>query len=273
MYTGSRNSGFRMKRDPIELEILRISFTRSRRKWSAALRRTAFSPNIKERRDYSAPCLTATARSSMATHAVHLGSMPCRSCRVADRTHAGRHGDVNRSFAVPAHLPDYSPWWRRWCTGAQRAFLSGRPSISTVGITRGITPMSVESDPGSMGVLFARTTRKVSGSSCENNHAERKDGTDEHSGPPVGQRPYASGEREVIGASVALPVTGRDCRVLQAICASLRLAAAQSFGRGDGRLASIIQEDVNAAFLRAFLPELSRGKISSTMTGYWATFL
>ncbi len=42
-----------MTRDPIELEIFKNIFHSIAEEMGAALRRTAFSPNIKERRDYS----------------------------------------------------------------------------------------------------------------------------------------------------------------------------------------------------------------------------
>ena len=42
-----------MQRDPIELEIFKNIYHSIAEEMGAALRRTAFSPNIKERRDYS----------------------------------------------------------------------------------------------------------------------------------------------------------------------------------------------------------------------------
>ena len=41
------------RRDPIELEIFKNIYHSIAEEMGAALRRTAFSPNIKERRDYS----------------------------------------------------------------------------------------------------------------------------------------------------------------------------------------------------------------------------
>ena len=67
-----------MGHDPIELEVFKNIFHSIAEEMGAALRRTAFSPNIKERRDYSCAvfdgggCVIA-----MGDHMpVHLGSMP-----------------------------------------------------------------------------------------------------------------------------------------------------------------------------------------------------
>ena len=67
-----------MRRDPIELEIFKNLYHSIAEEMGAALRRTAFSPNIKERRDYS--CAVFDSRGqviAMGDHMpVHLGSMP-----------------------------------------------------------------------------------------------------------------------------------------------------------------------------------------------------
>ena len=49
-----------MKRDPIELEIFKNLYHSIAEEMGAALRRTAFSPNIKERRDYSCAVFAGT---------------------------------------------------------------------------------------------------------------------------------------------------------------------------------------------------------------------
>ena len=97
-------------RDPIELEIFKNIFHSIAEEMGAALRRTAFSPNIKERRDYSCAVFDAAGEViAMGDHMpVHLGSMPM-SVRVAvERLELGR-GDVamlNDPFAGGTHLPD-----------------------------------------------------------------------------------------------------------------------------------------------------------------------
>src|ERR1041385_5398819 len=76
----------------------------------AALRRTAFSPNIKERRDYSCAIFDAAGQAiAMGDHMpVHLGSMPM-SVRAAVEALTLEPGDVailNDPFAGGTHLPD-----------------------------------------------------------------------------------------------------------------------------------------------------------------------
>ena len=99
-----------MKRDPIELEIFKNLYHSIAEEMGAALRCTAFSPNIKERRDYS--CAVFDARGeviAMGDHMpVHLGSMPM-SVRAAIAHGALAPGDMvmlNDPFAGGTHLPD-----------------------------------------------------------------------------------------------------------------------------------------------------------------------
>ena len=51
-----------MRRDPIELEIFKNLYHSIAEEMGAALRRTAFSPNIKERRDYSCAVFDGAGR-------------------------------------------------------------------------------------------------------------------------------------------------------------------------------------------------------------------
>ena len=99
-----------MKRDPIELEIFKNLYHSIAEEMGAALRRTAFSPNIKERRDYS--CAVFDARGeviAMGDHMpVHLGSMPM-SVRAAIAHCELAPGDMvmlNDPFSGGTHLPD-----------------------------------------------------------------------------------------------------------------------------------------------------------------------
>jgi N-methylhydantoinase B len=99
-----------MVRDPIELEIFKNIYHSIAEEMGAALRRTAFSPNIKERRDYSCAVFDATGNViAMGDHMpVHLGSMPM-SVRAAIDACAPRRGDVvmlNDPFQGGTHLPD-----------------------------------------------------------------------------------------------------------------------------------------------------------------------
>ena len=99
-----------MKRDPIELEIFKNLFHSIAEEMGAALRRTAFSPNIKERRDYSCAVFDGHGQViAMGDHMpVHLGSMPM-SVSAAIARCALLPGDMvmlNDPFAGGTHLPD-----------------------------------------------------------------------------------------------------------------------------------------------------------------------
>src|ERR1700683_3748730 len=99
-----------MRRDPVELEIFKNLFHSIAEEMGAALRRTAFSPNIKERRDYSCAVFDGAGEAiAMGDHMpVHLGSMPM-SVRAAIAAHEMAPGDVvmlNDPFRGGTHLPD-----------------------------------------------------------------------------------------------------------------------------------------------------------------------
>lgn len=98
------------RRDPIELEIFKNIYHSIAEEMGAALRRTAFSPNIKERRDYSCAVFDADGEViAMGDHMpVHLGSMPM-SVRAAIDQFDLERGDVamlNDPFRGGTHLPD-----------------------------------------------------------------------------------------------------------------------------------------------------------------------
>jgi N-methylhydantoinase B len=99
-----------MRFDPIELEVFKHLFHAIAEEMGAALRRTAFSPNIKERRDYSCAVFDAAGNAmAMGDHMpVHLGSMPM-SVRAAITELTLAPGDVamlNDPFRGGTHLPD-----------------------------------------------------------------------------------------------------------------------------------------------------------------------
>jgi N-methylhydantoinase B len=96
--------------DPTTLEIYRALYTSVAEEMGIALRRTAFSPNIKERRDYSCAVFDARGRViAQGDHMpVHLGSMPM-AIASALKAIALKPGDVvalNDPFAGGTHLPD-----------------------------------------------------------------------------------------------------------------------------------------------------------------------
>jgi N-methylhydantoinase B len=96
--------------DSITLEIFKSLYTSVAEEMGASLRRTAFSPNIKERRDYS--CAVFDRRGQIIAQGdhmpVHLGSMPM-SVRAAIERCELQPGDViilNDPYAGGTHLPD-----------------------------------------------------------------------------------------------------------------------------------------------------------------------
>jgi N-methylhydantoinase B len=96
--------------DAVDLEIFREIFHSIAEEMGASLRRSAFSPNIRERRDYSCAVFDRDAQVvAMGDHMpVHLGSMQMSVRAVIDRLLLGP-GDVaivNDPFAGGTHLPD-----------------------------------------------------------------------------------------------------------------------------------------------------------------------
>jgi len=96
--------------DPIELAVFQSGTHSIAEEMGAALRRTSFSPNIKERRDYSCAVFDGAGQVvAMGDHMpVHLGSMPM-SVRAAIDAVELRPGDIavlNDPYAGGTHLPD-----------------------------------------------------------------------------------------------------------------------------------------------------------------------
>ncbi|MEO0651158.1 MAG: hydantoinase B/oxoprolinase family protein [Planctomycetota bacterium] len=96
--------------DPLQVEVFKHLFAAVAGEMGATLQRSAFSPNIVERRDYS--CALFDARGRMVGQAahlpVHLGSAP-RSVQAAIADGPLDPGDavlVNDPFAGGTHLPD-----------------------------------------------------------------------------------------------------------------------------------------------------------------------
>src|SRR5271154_1630256 len=98
------------KPDPIELELFRHLLVSIAEEMGAVLRKTSYSANIKERRDYSCAVYDAAGETvAMGDHMpVHLGAMPL-SVRHAMRAFDLKPGDVailNDPFRGGTHLPD-----------------------------------------------------------------------------------------------------------------------------------------------------------------------
>lgn len=96
--------------DPVELAVFQSGVHSIAEEMGSALRRTAVSPNIKERRDYSCAVFDRQGRViAMGDHMpVHLGSMPM-SVQAAVEAIAFEPGDIavlNDPYAGGTHLPD-----------------------------------------------------------------------------------------------------------------------------------------------------------------------
>jgi N-methylhydantoinase B len=100
----------RRRFDPTSLEIYRALYTSVAEEMGIALRRTAFSPNIKERRDYSCAVFDAKGRViAQGDHMpVHLGSMPMavRAALSSFNLAPGEVVALNDPFTGGTHLPD-----------------------------------------------------------------------------------------------------------------------------------------------------------------------
>ena len=96
--------------DSTELEIFKNLFHSVAEEMGAALRRSAFSPNIKERRDYSCAVFDAEGRVvAMGDHMpVHLGSMPFSVATAVEALNLvpGDIAILNDPYAGGTHLPD-----------------------------------------------------------------------------------------------------------------------------------------------------------------------
>jgi N-methylhydantoinase B len=99
-----------LKSDPVKLEIFKSLFHSIAEQMGATLRRTAFSPNIKERRDYSSAVFDEQGRMvAQGDHMpVHLGSMPLSvAAAIENRTiHPGDMIVLNDPYKGGTHLPD-----------------------------------------------------------------------------------------------------------------------------------------------------------------------
>src|SRR4051794_24891324 len=96
--------------DPIELAIFKSAFHSIAEEMGAALRRASFSPNIKERRDYSSAVFDSKGNviAMGDDMPVHLGSMPM-SVRAALDKLTLEPGDIailNDPYDGGTHLPD-----------------------------------------------------------------------------------------------------------------------------------------------------------------------
>ncbi len=128
-----------------DLEVFRNLFVSIAEEMGAVLRRTAFSANIKERRDYSCAVYDAHGQTiAMGDHMpVHLGAMPLSVRHVLDafRLAPGDVVIVNDPFQGGTHLPDITAVSAVFCDGKKPEFyVANRAHHSDVG---GMSPGSM----------------------------------------------------------------------------------------------------------------------------------
>ena len=135
-----------MIEDPITFEVLKNALISCAREMSQALRKTAFSPNIKERRDCSC-ALFATDGNLVAQSRdipVHLGAMPLsvKSCieNLEDELRDGTMALVNDPYSGGSHLPDLTLISPVFHKGDRVAFTANRAHHADIG---GISPGSM----------------------------------------------------------------------------------------------------------------------------------
>jgi N-methylhydantoinase B len=117
-------------RDPVELEVFKNLYHSIAEEMGATLRRTSFSPNIKERRDYSCAVFDSAGQViAMGDHMpVHLGSMPMSVAAAVEECEL-ESGDVvmlNDPFRGGTHLPDITLVMPVYIGGRQARRVKGR---------------------------------------------------------------------------------------------------------------------------------------------------
>jgi N-methylhydantoinase B/oxoprolinase/acetone carboxylase alpha subunit len=139
-----------MKRvDPIELELFKNVFVAISEEMAAVLGRTALSPNIKERKDFSCALFNRAGETlAQGSHIpVHLGAMPL-SVQAAMRAVAFEKGDLvilNDPYRGGTHLPDITCVSPVFLGGQLEFFVANRAHHSDVGgMTPGSMPLATE---------------------------------------------------------------------------------------------------------------------------------
>src|SRR5690348_13837583 len=131
---------------PARLEVFKQLFQAVAEEMGEVLMRTGYSPNIKERRDFSCAIFDADGDTIVqAEHLpVHLGSMPA-SVRAALDAHSLAPGDMvllNDPYSGGTHLPDITVVAPVYADGGERPafFVANRAHHADVG---GIAPGSL----------------------------------------------------------------------------------------------------------------------------------
>ena len=135
--------------DPIELELFKNLFISIADEMGAVLGRTAFSPNIKERKDYSCSLFNARGE-TMAQGSyipVHLGAMPLsvQAVLAVVRFEPGDLVVLNDPYKGGTHLPDITCVSPIFFGRAPSFFVANRAHHADVGgMTPGSMPLATE---------------------------------------------------------------------------------------------------------------------------------
>jgi N-methylhydantoinase B len=125
-----------MNYDPVRLEVFKHLFAAIAEEMGTVLRKASYSPNIKERRDFS--CAVFDAQGEMIAQAahipVHLGSMPLSVKAAiehfAEELHPGDVVVLNDPFSGGTHLPDITMVSPVFLPGAVSALPSGETGMN-----------------------------------------------------------------------------------------------------------------------------------------------
>lgn len=135
--------------DPIELELFKNIFISISEEMAAVLGRTALSPNIKERKDYSCSLFNHKGETlAQGSHIpVHLGAMPL-SVRAAIQSLRFEEGDLvilNDPYRGGTHLPDITCISPVFVRGKLSFFVANRAHHADVGgMSPGSMPLATE---------------------------------------------------------------------------------------------------------------------------------
>ena len=136
--------------DAISLEVFKNLFEAAAEEMGVTLRRASFSPNIRERLDFSCAVFDADARMiAQAAHIpVHLGSMPASVAAAVADFEEFFPGDLvvlNDPYRGGTHLPDITMISPVFAGGDLCYFVASRAHHADVGgMTPGSSPLSTE---------------------------------------------------------------------------------------------------------------------------------
>jgi N-methylhydantoinase B len=136
--------------DAISLEVFKNLFASVAEEMGVTLQRASFSPNIRERLDFSCAVFDREARMvAQAAHIpVHLGSMPASVQAAIDYFEDINHGDVivlNDPFRGGTHLPDITMISPVYIADEIAFFIASRAHHADVGgMSPGSIPLSTE---------------------------------------------------------------------------------------------------------------------------------